>query len=187
MKKDCAIAVAFGGKMSEIWKDIKGYEGFYQVSSEGRVKRVKRSFKCSTVYGGNATLKELILKPRYDSKAKGLKHGYFRVSLKGKSFCVHRLVAEAFIPNPDNKPYVDHIDTDIENNKASNLRWVTASENNRNILSRKKRSILLNGDIARDVAKSIGVSREAFQARLRYGWSIQDACTIPLHKRKETA
>lgn len=171
--------------MVEIWKDIKGYEGVYQVSNIGRVKRLKRSFDCATAYGGRVTLKELILKPRYDSKVRGLKHGYFRVSLKGKNFCIHRLVAESFIPNPDNKPYVDHIDTNIENNKASNLKWVTALENNRNILSRKKKSILLKGNIARDVAKSIGVSRGAFQARLLYGWSVEEACTIPLHAKKK--
>ena len=112
--------------MTEIWKDIKGYEGFYQVSNLGRVKRLRRSFKCSTTYGGTSTLKELILKPRYDSKVAGLNHGYFRVFLKGKNFCVHRLVAEAFIPNPLNKPFVDHIDTNIENNVVTNLRWVTA-------------------------------------------------------------
>lgn len=173
--------------MIEIWKDIQGYEGLYQVSNLGRVKRLKRVIKSPSIFGGKATLKEYILKPRYDLKVKGLKHGYFRVSLRGKNFCVHRLVADAFIPNPDNKPYVDHIDTNIENNKASNLRWVTALENNANILSRKKRSILFRGNIARDVAKSIGVSRGAFHSRLHYGWSVEEACTIPprSNKRKE--
>lgn len=171
--------------MTEIWKDIKGYEGLYQVSNLGRVKRLKRFIKSSSIFGGKATLKEYILKPRYDSKARGLKHGYFRVSLRGKNFCVHRLVADAFIPNPLNKPFVDHIDTDIENNRADNLRWVTASENNTNVLSRRKRSLMLEGDIARDVAKNIGVSRGAFHSRLHRGWTIEKACTIPLKFSRE--
>lgn len=171
--------------MIEVWKDIKGYEGYYQVSSEGRVKRLSRSFECSSTFSGKMTLKELILKPRYSKKSRGLKHGYLRVSLRGVNVCVHRLVAEAFIPNPDNKPFVDHIDTDIDNNRVSNLRWVTASENNKNTLSRKKKSLLFKGDIARDVAKAIGVSREAFHSRLKRGWSVEKACTVPLKTKGE--
>lgn len=99
----------------EIWKDIKGYEGLYQVSDLGRVKSFKRD-------------SERILKPLTKTT------GYKSVTLSNKqvkhqSINVHRLVADAFIPNPDNKPQVNHIDEDKTNNMVSNLEWVTAKEN----------------------------------------------------------
>ena len=109
--------------MNEEWRDIKGYEGLYQVSNLGRVK----SFKYNKVK---------ILSPSKNN------HGYLSVVLCKDGICknakVHRLVANACIPNLDDKPYVDHIDTDRTNNNVSNLRWVTAKENNDNELTNKK-------------------------------------------------
>ena len=99
--------------MKEIWKDIKGYEGLYQVSNLGRVKRVTTG----------RVLKQF---PN--------KQGYLLVSLcktgKQKSFAIHRLVAQAFILKPENKPEVNHIDEDKTNNMVSNLEWCTRVENN---------------------------------------------------------
>ena len=171
--------------MKEIWKDIKGFEKVYQVSNKGRIKRLGITILNSGSYGGTVTLKECILKPRFDKSVRGLKHGYLRVSLKGKNFCVHRLVAEAFIPNPLNKPFVDHIDTNIDNNCVSNLRWVTQQENCQNAVSKAKRCLLLNGQVAVDIARSNGIERPAFHSRLHRGWSVYDACTKPLKHRKE--
>lgn len=98
--------------MEEVWKDIKGYEGLYQVSNLGRVKRVTT---------------DRILKGSKDSI------GYLRVNLHKNNIPstekVHRLVAEAFIPNLENKPQVNHRDEDKTNNMASNLEWMTAKEN----------------------------------------------------------
>ena len=105
----------------EIWKDIKGYEGLYQVSNKGRVKSL----------GNNKAKKEKILslKPSND--------GYIRVCLckngKEKPFYVHRLVAEAFLPNPDNLPVVNHKIDDFEHrsdNRVENLEWCTVEYNN---------------------------------------------------------
>ena len=100
--------------MIEEWKDIKGYEGLYQVSNLGRVKSLK--------FG-----KERILKTGVD------RYGYISVNLyknnKRKLCKVHRLVAEAFIPNLENKPEVNHLDEDKTNNMVSNLEWCTRNEN----------------------------------------------------------
>lgn len=119
----------------EIWKDIEGYENLYQISSMGRIRSFDRWVKRS-----NNTLqltKGKILKP-YLGK-------YERVSLVDidghkHTYNIHRLVAKAFIPNPDNKPCIDHINTDRTDNRVDNLRWVTYKENNNNPITIKKKS-----------------------------------------------
>ena len=108
--------------MEEIFTDILGYETLYQVSNLGRIKSLPkgdgnghktRFLKVDTVYGNHTN--------------------YHRVSLSKNGIVnrisVHRLVAQAFIPNPENKPFVNHIDNDGTNNAASNLEWCTAVEN----------------------------------------------------------
>lgn len=106
--------------MEEIWKDIEGYEGYYQVSNLGRVRSVER------IVNG-LKLKGKILSCGHDTK------GYLFVNLskenKPKTLSVHRLVAQAFIPKIDGKDYVDHIDGSRDNNNVCNLRWCTHKEN----------------------------------------------------------
>ena len=110
----------------EIWKNIKGYEGLYQVSSEGRVKSLERTF--IDKIGRERYVKERVLKPGVT------KDGYLIVALhagdKQKTLTVHRLVCQAFHKNPENKPCVNHIDENKTNNAASNLEWCTYEENN---------------------------------------------------------
>ena len=110
----------------EIWKDIKGYEGFYQVSNLGRVRSLERD-----VFNYRGTLmhhmEEKILVQRIG------KRGYAYVNLylngKYKSIQTHRLVALAFIPNPENKPQVNHKDEVKTNNVVDNLEWCTSKYN----------------------------------------------------------
>ena len=112
--------------MSEEWRDVVGYEGRYQVSSMGRVKSLER--KVRHWRGGERIQKERILKPSND------RGGYLLVSLcdgeKRKTLTVHRLVCQAFHENPDNKPQVNHINEIKTDNRACNLEWSTAKENN---------------------------------------------------------
>lgn len=125
--------------MEEIWRDINGYEGLYQVSNLGRVKSLERFIKTrknKNGMNGYIHKQESIRIPTKDYK------GYLRLSLckegKLKPFRVHRLVAEAFIPNPNNLPQVNHKDENKENNCITNLEWCT-NEYNHNYGTRNKR------------------------------------------------
>lgn len=108
----------------EIWKDIKGYEAFYQVSNIGRVRSLDRVVALGDTF---KKIKGVVLKQNNHTV------GYSIVSLHEnsiqKSYTVHRLVANAFIENKHNKPYVNHIDGDKKNNHYLNLEWCTHEEN----------------------------------------------------------
>lgn len=108
----------------EIWKDVVGYEGLYKVSNLGRIRSLDRVVAHHTA--GTAVRKGKIRKLSFDGN-------YLNVSFtkdkKTVTRRIHRVVAEAFIPNPDNLSDVDHIDCDKLNNCVSNLRWCTSAEN----------------------------------------------------------
>lgn len=108
--------------MEEIWKDIKNYEGLYQISNLGRIKSLPRKNKRRNI------------KKEFIKSTSKIKKGYLRVGLSKngviKYYYPHRLVAEAFIPNPQNKPCVNHKDCNVKNNNANNLEWCTYIENN---------------------------------------------------------
>ena len=119
--------------MEEIWKDIEGYEGLYQVSNLGRVKHLS-TFKIDT-RGREWRTPERLLVPILNY------NGYYRINLckdgKSKRLYLHRLVASAFIPNTQHLPCIDHINTTRTDNSISNLRWVTHRGNMRNKTSRE--------------------------------------------------
>ena len=126
--------------MKEIWKDIEGYEGAYEVSNLGRVHSIPhRTFR------GISGVDHIL--PQYDNG-----HGYMAVELwkgdKSKRCYVHRLVASAFIPNPNNYPQVNHKDEDKSNNNVSNLEWCTCSYNNtyNNLKERARQTYIKNGN-----------------------------------------
>ena len=107
---------------SEIWKDVAGYEGFYQVSNKGNVRSVDRTRTLGRKRRGR------MLKPGYNSPG-----GYPRVSLYKngvlKRKYIHRLVAETFLPNPNGLPQVNHRDEVKDNNNVENLEWCDARYN----------------------------------------------------------
>lgn len=198
----------------EIWKDVVGYEGLYQVSNKGRVISKRR-------LGAKGGERKLYLTDR----------GYYTVALHKngvrKRIYVHRIVAEAFIPNIEGKPFIDHINGISTDNRVENLRWATAKENLNNpvtlirkcrysfkgkplsvyaqdtglnyntIINRiriQKRPVSsacdthverlekLNGRPVVDIARENSINEQTLYTRVRRGWSIEDACTLPVKR-----
>ncbi len=126
---------------NEIWKPIEGYEGLYEVSNKGNVRSVDRY----VMYGNRCCL--LKGKPR---KAHLISTGYLMADLYKNSqrthYLIHRLVAEAFIPNQSNLPCIDHINTIKTDNRVENLKWCSYKENMNNPLTREHINIKIRSE-----------------------------------------
>lgn len=155
--------------MEEIWKDIPGFEGYYQASNFGRIKSLGTITKYKP--------KERILKLAKSNA------GYLRVHIghhyNRRTWNVHRLIAITFIPNPLNKKEVNHIDGDTTNNKVDNLEWVTPSENIKHSFERlgkrphncKKVKCIETGkiyDCVMDASRDVGVRYTCITACCRH-------------------
>lgn len=142
--------------IEEIFKDIEGYEGKYQVSNLGRVKSLNYLH----------TGKERLLKPSKTKK------GYLFINIKNKYMAIHRLVANAFIDNPLNLPQVNHIDENKENNSIYNLEWCDAKYNN----NYGTRNVRVSNLLINNKYKSIKIDQFTKDGRFIKTWlSSQEA------------
>lgn len=188
------VVVTAKGFLEE-WKYIDGYDNHYMISNLGNVKSLCRSSVCKN--GRIKPLKERILKPIFS----GFRRQYLVVALykdkKPDQWLIHRLVALYFIPNPDNKPEVNHVGKDEngvinkQDNRALSLEWSTGKENIQhawdNNLMNKTRSasskLVLNTqtgifyDSIREGADSMGMNYEKFKSMV-YGRSINHTSFI---------
>lgn len=118
------MEITYNKDDEEIWKDVTGYEGIYQVSNFGKIRSLDRKIK--NKYGYRMINWKIIKPFSWGS-------GYLYVNLQKEqsriSKSIHRLVAESFVENKENKPEVNHKDGNKKNNRAENLEWVTSSEN----------------------------------------------------------
>lgn len=157
---------------TEIWKDVAGYEGYYQVSSLGRIKALPKTklFSDGRVYN----YKEKILKFSIGTSGYPTLHLYSPDSER-ETVAIHRLVAQAFIPNPEVKDTVNHVDGNKENNQVSNLEWNTYQENNKHALDTGLNRITpsklnsklskLSEEIVKDVLLNCKKNKEGFSIK----------------------
>lgn len=137
-------------------KDIVGYEGLYQISRNGVIRSLDKYLPMPN--GGEKLVKGKILKPVYD------RDGYVNVKLSKngniKKYQIHRLVAQAFIPNPDNLPVINHINEIKDDNRVENLEWCTAQYNSAYSLSKSIIQCNLNYEPIKQWKSIIDAERE---------------------------
>ena len=161
----------------ETWKDISGFEHMYQVSSLGRIKSLSRTV---AVRGGYRTTTEKLLNCSH------LPNGYVQVHLSKNHHVsmklLHRLVAEAFIPNPDNFPCINHKDGDPSNNCVDNIEWCTYEYNSNYPICKQRQSLAMHRRYAKDpdflMACKQRLDRYHAQSRRRVCQLTQDGVLV---------
>lgn len=169
----------------EEWKDVVGYEGLYKVSNLGRIRSFVLGGKNGCIISQSKT-----------------RQGYKRLALSKNGiltrFLVHRLVANAFIPNPQNKPTVNHINGDKGDNRVCNLEWATQSENNRHayktglhVITKKQYELLANGvKITKKQVREIRCLYQSGKSQIElhkiYGVSRAQICRIVNNKSRRS-
>lgn len=151
--------------MIEKWKDISGYEGYYQVSTFGRIRAMGHKYQRKGVY----------ILALHENNGYGYLLADLHKDNKYKSVAVHRLVAETFIPNPEKLSEVNHIDGNKQNNNVDNLEWVSRSQNcwhRCNILGKRTKRIkdITNGLIfpsQKSAALYYGVSEHLIESLVK--------------------
>ena len=156
----------------EIWKDVVGYEGLYEVSNLGRVKSVARIIYKDYRNSKTAVIKGIAKQKRGEVIMQPFlkKTGYYTVSLtkdhKKKTRMIHQLVAKAFIPNPLGKEMINHIDCNTQNNRVENLEWATNSENQLHAIAHGlKTDIGVNHNLSRLNEEDVRFIREHYKFR----------------------
>lgn len=172
----------------EIWKDISGFEGKYQVSNLGNIKSLYR-IKERRGYG-KIVIPERVLNPPVDTV------GYKRLYLYGDGFkkrdMVHRFVAKAFIPNPENKPEVNHKNGIKTDNRVENLEWATVSENRIHAFANKLQVPLKGTELPHAILKENDVleirkawnTGKFFQKELAKMYNVSRGCIYGIVKNK---
>lgn len=154
--------------MIELWKDCKGYEGYYQVSNLGRVRSLGKIMPGPR---GGWFKKGRVLKQGYSmyNRVGPGKHAYrmcvFSMNGTCKTLKVHRLVALAFVPNPHNLPEVNHIDLDPNNNNATNLEWTDRRGNIRHSFSKNTKR---NNSVGESRPASVLKEHQVLEMRAKY-------------------
>jgi len=179
-------------------KPVKGYEGYYEVDCLGRVYSLDRVISVND--NGRVYDKPIAGKVMGQTvKSNGYKSVTLTKDGKCKAFYVHRLVAEAFIPNPDNLPMVNHKDEDKTNNFAENLEWCTNEYNVNYGTGKSRRAKKIRGRVSphavlveafgerrtrKEWGEMYGIDPETLERRIKRGWPAEKAITTPLMKNQ---